>query len=500
MAEKIVNSNFHPAPATILPSPGDRKIELTYDPINGDTKLYLIVNVGGVQTKKSEIYKNGVWDPLSEINDPNEREKIHDKVKDKIKDIKKTTGTGVLPGFVVNNAGSQDIGVGGTIVPTGPQGVIPISLSILNAVSDPIGALTPFDVSGNKFEDKNEKRLFSESKLLIYPMDMITSKQDRLEIQQFRYKPTGVDALLKNPNQILQSGLQRTSPLSDRIGMVILPIPNGVSDGNNVSWGDDQMNNLSATAIGKAMNDMRTNLAIALGTGTIATALDIATKGQNPFGPLQAAKTAIAGAIYADVFRAAAASDGAKGDLSAGLTSQILKIAGFETSPESILARGFGIIPNSNLELLFNAPSLRQFSFAYRMSPRSKEEARNVKRIIRFFKQGMAPRKITDQGGQAGQASYFLGTPNVFKLKYKTTGNKSISGLNKFKVCALTSFSVNYAPEGAWSAYDEGQPVTLTMAMQFAELEPVYNTDYQTNIFNTRKDDLDPVEDDDVGY
>jgi hypothetical protein len=36
--------------------------------------------------------------------------------------------------------------------------------------------------------------------------------------------------------------------------------------------------------------------------------------------------------------------------------------------------------------------------------------------------------------------------------------------------------------------------------MQFAELEPVYNTDYQTNIFNTRKDDLDPVEDDDVGY
>ena len=336
----------------------------------------------------------------------------------------------------------------------------------------------------------NEKRLFYDNpKLLIYPIDMITSQQDRLEISQFRYKPTGAESIFKDPAKVIQENVQRNSALSDFIGMSVLPIPNGVSDGNNVSWGADQMNSLTAGATGLALSKMG-GYAGAAGLGAIGGAV-IGT------GVLQGAKFAMAANLYGDLLSAAADSAAAKGTAASSLASQVLKMAQFEVSPESILARGFGIIPNSNLELLFNSPELRQFSFSYRMSPRSSSEARNVKRIIRFFKQGMAPRKQT---GQAGQASFFLGTPNVFKLRYKTGKDKPISGLNKFKVCALTAFSVNYAPEGNWAAYDEGQPVTLTMAMQFSELEPIYNTDYKTDIFSTRTSDLDKVQDDDVGY
>lgn len=498
MAEKTVSADFHPIPPAPLQI-GDKKIFLSYDPINGNTKLYLVTIVGGIQVSKTEIYTNGVWEFVSGINDPAERIKIHDKVKNKIKDVKKTSGTGVLPGFIVNNAGSQDTVIGGGTSPTGPQGIIPIIGSIIGALSDPIGALTPFDVSGDAFESKNEKKLFGDGKLLIYPIDMIASKQDRLEITQFRYKPTGATALFKNPTETIQKGLQRTSPLSDFIGTTILPIPNGIADGNNVSWGDDQMNNLTAGAAGMLMKDMGGTLGAGAAGGALAGLMQALTKGQSPVGALQAAKGSVAAKLFMDVAGAAAGSPAAKGAFSSAFASKVLNIAGYEVSPESILARGFGIVPNSNLELLFNAPTLRQFSFAYRMSPRSKEEARNVKRIIRFFKQGMAPRKITNQGGQAGQSSYFLGTPNVFKLRYKTGKDSAISGLNKFKVCALTSFSVNYAPEGNWAAYDAGQPVTLTMAMQFSELEPIFNTDYQTSIFKDRND-LDPVGPDDVGY
>jgi hypothetical protein len=326
---------------------------------------------------------------------------------------------------------------------------------------------------------------------------MITSQQDRLEISQFRYKPTGAESIFNNPAKVIQENIQRNSALSDFIGMSVLPIPNGVSDGNNVSWGADQMNSLTAGATGLALTKMGTYAATGGGVGGLAAALKVLTKGQSPLGVLDAVKGGMAANLYGDLLSAAADSAAAKGTAASAFASQILKMAQFEVSPESILARGFGIIPNSNLELLFNSPELRQFSFSYRMSPRSKEEARNVKRIIRFFKQGMAPRK---QIGQAGQASFFLGTPNVFKLRYKTGKDKPISGLNKFKVCALTGFSVNYAPEGNWAAYDEGQPVTLTMAMQFSELEPIYNTDYKTDIFSTRTSDLDSVQDDDVGY
>jgi hypothetical protein len=153
------------------------------------------------------------------------------------------------------------------------------------------------------------------------------------------------------------------------------------------------------------------------------------------------------------------------------------------------------------MELLFNAPKLRSFEFSWRMSPRSAREAKTVKRIIRFFKQGMAARKLSASSG-AGASSALLGTPNVFKLQYKTADDKPISGLNRFKLCALTGLSVNYTPDGQWSAYDEGQPVSVNIGMGFTELEPIFESDYQKNIWDKLKDkpDLDPIEADDVGY
>ena len=56
------------------------------------------------------------------------------------------------------------------------------------------------------------------------------------------------------------------------------------------------------------------------------------------------------------------------------------------------------------------------------MTPRSREEASRVRNIIRFFKQGMAPKKGISSS--TGGASYFLGTPNVFDIKFKTTRDK----------------------------------------------------------------------------
>ena len=494
MAEKTIDSNFYPLKREPL-QVGDRNVSLTYDPDNGDTKLYEIVTVGGVQTSKVEIYKNGVWsfNSLSLISDQ-ERIKTHDKILDIIP--KARQGKGVLPAFVKNKEGSKDQVIGGGTVDTGPQGILNKVGSIIGAMADPIKALTPFDVSGSEFEDPNENRLFGNTELLTYPYDMLVKQQDRLEITQYRYKPTGADSLFNNPTNVVKYNIQRISPLSAFIGMAILPIPNNAADSNNVSWGPDEMNAMTAGATGTALNKMSEHLGAGFVGGGAAAAGQLLTKGQSPLGILQAAKGAAAASIYKDVVGAAVGSPKSLGAFSAAFSSQILKMAQFEVSPESIMARGFGIVPNSNMELLFNSPTLRDFTFAYRLSPRSKKEARNVKRIIRFFKQGMAPRK---QKGQAGERSYFLGTPNVFKLRYKTGINSSISALNKFKVCALTGFSVNYSPDNNWTAYDEGQPVSVSITLQFKEIEPIYNTDYKTSIFEDRND-LDKVEDDDVGY
>ena len=57
---------------------------------------------------------------------------------------------------------------------------------------------------------------------------------------------------------------------------------------------------------------------------------------------------------------------------------------------QNLLSRTTGAIVNPNLEMLFNAPQLRNFGFTFLLSPRDADEATQVRNIIRFFKQGMS--------------------------------------------------------------------------------------------------------------
>ena len=263
-------------------------------------------------------------------------------------------------------------------------------------------------------------------------------------------------------------------------------MPNNAQDSNNVAWGEDNMNSLTTAATGTILNDP----AKAAG-GLLASA---ATGMLPGMGGIAGQLPKIA--LLTDLMNKAAGG-GAESEnmLKSALTSYILQKYGFEVSPESILARGLGVVPNSNMQLLFNNVTLRGFNFSYLMSPRSEDEAKVVNQIIRTFKQGMAAKK---RNLQAGGASLFLGTPNVYKLEYKS-GNDPIKGINKFKICALKGFAVNYSPNGKWSAYEGGQPSSVTMTMTFQEIEPIFDTDYQETTGDISFE-LPPVGSEDIGY
>jgi len=346
---------------------------------------------------------------------------------------------------------------------------------------------------------------------LQYPKDALYNKtQDYLQIGQYHYKPPKSDQLFSpdGTKKILTSGLQKTSALAEFLGIVKLPMPNSVTDSNNVSWGDDNMNNLSAAATADVVQNLDTYLGATAGGGLVGAIL-----GGNA---QQGAALGAQGALLYKLL-GSAGSQSAQALLKTAGASKVLSMAGFSVSPESILARGFGVVPNSNLELLFNSPTLREFTFQYRMSPRSEPEAKDINKIIRFFKEGMAAKKQDKRSGNqeygtAGAASYFLGTPNVFQLQYKTTGGNPIQGVNRIKTCALVGFSMNYTADGTWAAYDDGQPVSVIMNMSFKELEPIYDTDYQEDIFDGRaftdnqkfgtlnSGDLYKISPNDVGY
>ncbi len=170
-------------------------------------------------------------------------------------------------------------------------------------------------------------------------------------------------------------------------------------------------------------------------------------------------------------------------------------LPGVSVDPASLLNRTTGRIINQNLELLFSGQTLRTFSFAFMLLPRSKEEAIEVRKIIRFFKQGMTPKKSVIEGGgglgdiaSINDGALFLKTPNVFNISYLNSESNTIKGLNKFKTCACQGVAVNYAPNGYSSYYLDSQPVMVTLSLNFQEVEPIFYDDYSD------------FADDDVGF
>ena len=365
--------------------------------------------------------------------------------------------------------------------------------------------------------DKIIKRLSLRN--LVYPIDAdFGNTQDYMQINQFTYRAPNQDIFFPGDNKpdeagpanILTKGVVNESPREDFLGLVKLPMPNSLADSNNVSWGADQLNTLTA-AVSSAVFGTGKDIAQAFGDSISAFG-----QGENffenvklagkPIGDL--AKT-IGGNVKDEfnILKNDLLTQGTNlnvlGQAVAG--SALLNIGQFGISPETILARGQGVVPNNNLALLFNSPTLREFTFSWKMSPRSREEASRIRNIIRFFKQGMAPKKAI--GTATGAASYFLGTPNVFDIIFKTTRDKySILNENdavlRIKTCACTGTAVNYTPDGMWNAYEQGQPVSVTLSLRFAELEPIFDIDYDDDEFNysESRPDLRPVPIDAIGY
>lgn len=348
----------------------------------------------------------------------------------------------------------------------------------------------------------------SKNQILVYPFELEgpqAKSMDTVLINQISYAPP--NAVEFTPGQklpagaqgpptpyqnVFQKGLLGGSDYSEYYrkkelkGSVILPMPQSFVEKRNVQFGEDTMNTLSAGLTQKVLGDTAGYLtAGVLGAAAGAGAALLgsgAGSGVGLGGITGGARTGIAAKGLIDAAQGVSKSASGQQLLSSVMSSNILKAAGANVSAETILARGAGVIPNPNMELLFRSPVLRNFGLAYRMTARSKDEAERIRKIIRFFKQGMSPKN-----SNTGE-NYFIKTPNVFEVEFKTTDDKKNKSMPRFKTCALTGFDTDYSPDSMWAAYDDGQPVSVTILLQFMELTPIYTSDF------------DPLEDDEIGY
>ena len=277
---------------------------------------------------------------------------------------------------------------------------------------------------------------------MVYPETLRQSEQDVIKFTILKYQPRGFKA---RENSLDFFGERSIFKGREPVGTVVLPIPGGIGDSNSCDWGENSMT---------AMQAAIANIGLSFLTGTdLAQQIGATAKG------VQQNKEQIKEALSNSIVEAA--TGGAGG---------------------ALLSRTKGVIMNPNMELLFKKPQLRPFTFTFKLAPRSRSEAVSVINIIRTFKQSMAPIR--------SESNLFLRTPHTYRLQYMSRG-KVHPYLNMFKECALTNLNMKYTPDGNYATYEDGVMTAYEMTMQFKEIEPVFNDDYEMSGESTIGQDTD---------
>lgn len=250
---------------------------------------------------------------------------------------------------------------------------------------------------------------------------------DYVTFTAYEYNPGGVDL---TRTEYVHSGTKYET--------IQLPIQPTITETNSVGWTQDQL------------NDIQKGFA------------DLSKGGMDFFD-------GDGGAAFRQAF--ANGKQAIKDLLENPTTKPLIKafFAGQAVSA-NIIGRSTGAIINPNLELLFNGPSLRTFNFNFRLTPRNAEESRQIRKLIRAFKRNSAV--------QRSNVNLFLVSPRVFQIEYNYRGQGQHPYLNKFKPTALTSFSVNYTPDGSYMVFGTTGSVTAyDITMSFTEINPIYADD-----------------------
>ena len=276
------------------------------------------------------------------------------------------------------------------------------------------------------------------AEVLRYPRQSLEQfGYDYIQIKAFEYESGGALA-----GKDRKRGFGPGGRFKKGYETIQLPMQPNLSESMGVAWGENRLNDIEAELAQGAMNTIQ-----------------------------EGAKGDIKGVVDSISDMAGGLGDKLKDE---GTKKQVAAyFAGQAVGNNALVTRATGQVINPNLELLFNGPSMRSFSFNFTLTPRDREEARTCRKIIRAMKRNMSPQR-SDQ-------NLFLKTPRIFQLQYiYGEGNQEHPFMNKFKPCACTNFTVNYTPDGSYMTY-AGEPsmTSYTIGMSFGEIEPIYADDYK---------------------
>lgn len=132
----------------------------------------------------------------------------------------------------------------------------------------------------------------------------------------------------------------------------------------------------------------------------------------------------------------------------------------------SVFEMGQGEVIANRMELAFKKFEKRNFQFNFKMIPKSREEADEIRKIVYAFRANMAPEMV----GDSGRA---FRVPNTFDIQYMYNGQEN-QYLHKISTCFLENFTVTYGGDRyrTFEANEEGAPpVETNIQANFREIE-----------------------------
>jgi len=337
-----------------------------------------------------------------------------------------------------------------------------------------------------------------QTTLLRYPLDIGNADKGHYMVFYIREQtntsfPRGsffekgftIDGTQAAEKQLLSGLPSGVGPGGSSIGQELLGKVNGAlgqlnAKTNGALKGVTSVLGKAATSAASAIDNVFGKAGINVSGNSVATSTHIDTS----------IKAITAGKSALDKFKEEGVAAGA-GSIakSIGLeaASAITGLVGDKTGG-ALFTAATGVVKNPMLEMIYSAPSFRQFTFDFTFYPRDEREALEVQRIIERFRFHQAPELAKGAKG-------FLIAPSEFDIKFYYAGSQNPNIPAIADSCVLTQIDVNYAPNGfvAYEVPNEnkpslgrtGMPVAIQMQLQFKETTFLTKGDF--------KDDKDPM-------
>lgn len=172
----------------------------------------------------------------------------------------------------------------------------------------------------------------------------------------------------------------------------------------------------------------------------------------------------------------------------AGEIPELAATAGFRsllsTTGGKAISLAAGFTPNPNLANLFTGVQLREFSFDFKIVPRSREESKRTLQMFQQLRKYMLPALTANK--------FNLTYPDEVVISFSEAGSRLINKgpasnqtpldqIFNFKRCVLTNISVDVNSDGDQAFFTDYSPVEMKLSLSFKEQSIQTRTDYDNS-------------------